>query len=193
MRPALFVVALSLVTPAMAVAQVRGGGGRSSTPPPVSSPRGPVTVRGTSSGPVRPGPPGQFNSRLVFKPNAFFAGRRPNVLWFGYWGFYAGWEPWTQGDALPADAPLVPTPELPTGGLQLDVEPRRTLVYVDGIYAGVAGDFSGYYHHLELTAGPHRVDLISKGYLPQTVGIVVTPGQTQTYRSALSWTTSGQR
>ena len=191
MRPALFAAALLLVMPAMATAQARGGGTSShfpSPPPPVTTPR--IIVTGGST-PARPAPLGQFNSRLVFRPDGFLAGRRPTVLWFGYWGFYAGWEPLADGP--PAFAPLLPGPELPTGGLQLDVEPRRTLVYVDGIYAGVVADFSGYYHHLELTAGPHRVDFVSKGYQPQTVGIVVTPGQTQTYRATLSWTTSGQR
>src|SRR5262249_47426473 len=43
------------------------------------------------------------------------------------------------------------------GGLQLDVEPRRADVYVDGVYAGPVADFSGYYHHLDLTAGYHRI------------------------------------
>ncbi len=36
----------------------------------------------------------------------------------------------------------------PMGGVQLDLEPRRAQVFVDGVYAGVVDDFRGYYGHL---------------------------------------------
>jgi hypothetical protein len=72
------------------------------------------------------------------------------------------------------------------GGLQLDVEPRRALVYVDGWFVGVVDQFSGYYHHLELTPSSHRIELVAPGYDPLIVGVIVTPGQTTTYRGALN-------
>jgi hypothetical protein len=43
--------------------------------------------------------------------------------------------------------------EGPTGGVQLDVQPWRAAVFVDGVYAGRVDDFRGYYKHLELVAG----------------------------------------
>ena len=55
----------------------------------------------------------------------------------------------------------------PVGGVQLDVEPRRAQVFVDGAYAGVVDDFRVYYQHLTLPAGHHRiVVLTSPGLTP---------------------------
>src|SRR5262249_46997888 len=34
---------------------------------------------------------------------------------------------------------------IPSGGLQLDVEPRRALVYVDGVLAGTVDQYKGYF------------------------------------------------
>ena len=89
--------------------------------------------------------------------------------------------------ARPAVAASVPLPDsAPTGGVQLDIEPRRAQVYVDGAYVGVASDFSGYYQHLDLVAGPHLVTIVAPDYEPLTVHVMVTPGRTTTYRSTLT-------
>jgi len=72
------------------------------------------------------------------------------------------------------------------GGLQLDVEPRRARVYVDGWFVGVVDEFSGYYHHLDLAAGPHRIELIASDYDPLLVEVAVSPGGTTTYRGSLN-------
>jgi hypothetical protein len=121
------------------------------------------------------------------------------VLWLGYLSPYPYWfdDP-TFVDAPDAVAPpsllspVLPPETAPTGGLQLDVEPRRSQVYVDGFYAGVVDDFSGYYHHLDLPAGPHRLDFVLSGYEPLTITLVVSPGRTTTFRGSLTWTTSGR-
>jgi len=73
----------------------------------------------------------------------------------------------------------------PTGGVQLDLEPRRAQVFVDGEYAGVVEDFSGYYHHLMLTAGVHRIEVLMSGYLPLIIEATVAPDRTITYRQSL--------
>jgi hypothetical protein len=84
-------------------------------------------------------------------------------------------------DAADALAPLEANP----GGLQLDVEPRRADVYVDGLRTGTVADFSGYYHHLEVSSGLHRIVILADGYDPLMFDIVVSPRQTTTYRGAL--------
>jgi hypothetical protein len=172
------------------------GGARSSpvSPPPTKGATGGQTAGrvGTDRSGERPGGQrGRFESRGVLRRDASNVESVPFPVWYGFWNFYPDWvqEEWTLADVVAASVPLPPTSGVQTGGLQLDVEPRRTQVYVDGFYAGLVGDFSGYYKHLELPAGPHRLDLVETGYLPQTVGVVITPGRTTTFRSTLSWTT----
>jgi hypothetical protein len=80
-----------------------------------------------------------------------------------------------------------PRGDLPRGGLQLDVFPRRAQVYVDGGYAGVVDDFRGYYRHLELPAGCHLIEIYERGYYPLTLTVVITPGRTLTYRNTLNY------
>ena len=73
----------------------------------------------------------------------------------------------------------------PTGGVQLDVQPWRAQVYVDGALAGRVEDFRGYYQHLELPAGAHTITIVAAGYAPHVVDVVVVPGKTITYRWSL--------
>ena len=74
------------------------------------------------------------------------------------------------------------------GGLQLDVQPWRAEVYVDGVYAGVVENFTGYYRHLDLVAGPHMISIFASDYDPLFFEVVVSPGQTTTFRGTLTRT-----
>jgi hypothetical protein len=85
------------------------------------------------------------------------------------------------------DVPFTPQPNGRLGGLQLDIEPRRADVYVDGMHVGPVADFSGYYHHLDLTGGHHRLVVVADKYEPLIVDIIITPGRTETYRGTLSY------
>ena len=85
---------------------------------------------------------------------------------------------------LPPEAP--PLQPRPLGGLQLDVEPRRALVYLDGWYVGLVDDFSGYYRHLETGAGSHIIEIVAPDYEPLIVDVAVSPGRTVTYRNSLN-------
>jgi hypothetical protein len=89
-------------------------------------------------------------------------------------------------ESVPWWATPGPLNERATGGLQLDVEPRRALVYVDGWFVGAVDAFSGYYHHLDLPAGAHRVELLAPGYDPLLVEVAVSPDRTTTYHGALN-------
>ncbi len=73
----------------------------------------------------------------------------------------------------------------PTGGLQLDVQPWRASVFVDGTYAGRVSDFNGYYKHLDVVAGPHQIVIVEPEYQPLVIDTIVEPGRTATYRGTL--------
>jgi hypothetical protein len=103
-----------------------------------------------------------------------------------YWGASYGFDP--EYPAFPAFPPGPPPvdPNRPTGGLQLDVDPRQALVYANGWPMGVVESYSGYYQHLELPAGPHVIEIVAPGYEPLVVDVTVTPGRTTTYRGTLN-------
>jgi hypothetical protein len=86
--------------------------------------------------------------------------------------------------AAPMAFPL-PSSAAP-GGVQLDVQPWRAQVYVDGVLAGTVRDFTGYYHHLEVSAGPHVIAMVSPDYEPLIIEIFVSPGHVTTYRGTLN-------
>jgi len=147
------------------------------------------------SAPVRsaptPIPSPVFRSSVVYRPlhpRRVFPVRLP---WFGLVAFDYAW--WGQ-DTLPLQVPGAAGPggpggndiERPIGGLQIDVEPRRALVYVDGRHAGIVEAFSGYYRHLDIPAGPHIIELLADGYEPLSAEVIVTPGRTTTYRGTLN-------
>jgi len=89
-------------------------------------------------------------------------------------------------EAAERNSPAVqPAQGRPLGGVQLALEPRRAQVYVDGLYAGVVDDFAGYYRHLSLPAGNHRIEVFAPGYLPLIFDVTVIPDRTITYRQSL--------
>jgi len=90
-------------------------------------------------------------------------------------------------DTFAASPPSMPPPgPRPTGGLQLDVEPRRAIVYLDGIFVGTVDQFKGYFQHLETTAGYHLVEFVAIDYDPLITGVTVSPDRTTTYRASLN-------
>jgi len=91
-----------------------------------------------------------------------------------------------QGVALPPPAPVLPPGPRPTGGLQLDVEPRKAFVYVDGFLVGIVDQFKGYFQHLETTAGYHVVEFIAPDYEPLLTEVTVVPNKTTTYRASMN-------
>ena len=176
-----------MAIPAIAAGQARGGGAvvRSSTPPSgAGRTSGPSRATIGPASPLLPPPRQPFGPRVAAERRPFIGSRNPYfILWFGY--LYSSW---TDDLVLTESASPLPPPAegVPTGGLQLDVEPHRAQVYVDGFYAGLVDDFRGYYRHLDLPAGLHRVDLLLSGYPSQTLDVVVTPGRTATYRGTLA-------
>jgi hypothetical protein len=111
-------------------------------------------------------------------------GVRP--LWFGLVAFDRSWL-WSPivVDAPVGGPPLPPLEPGPLGGLQLEIEPRRALVYVDGWYVGLVDEFSGYYRHLDVGAGWHTFEIIAPDHEPLVFDMTISPGRTTTYRGSL--------
>jgi hypothetical protein len=64
------------------------------------------------------------------------------------------------------------------GAVRVMVEPRKTKVYVDDHYAGVADDFDGMFQRLDLSAGRHDITLRLDGYETHRVKVYVPVGNT---------------
>jgi hypothetical protein len=114
---------------------------------------------------------------------------RSNLL--GLFAFDPYW--WLAPDVIDDDVdvaallPQMPSPgPRPKGGLQLDVEPRRAFVYLDGVFAGTVDQFKGYFEHLETTAGFHIVEFVAADYDPLIATVTVAPDRTTTYRASLT-------
>jgi hypothetical protein len=150
------------------------------------SPR-PATRPPSPSPSAHPPPAPPFRASIVYKPPREHRMVPVRLPWFGLIAFdSAWWAPDQSAEILPPPVPSGRDDQRPTGGLQLDVEPRRALVYVDGWQVGKVESFSGYYSHLDLAAGAHIVEFLATDYEPFTVEVLVTPGRTTTYRGALN-------
>jgi hypothetical protein len=167
--------------PQPAIAQARGAAG--------ARPHGPTAV--PHPGPSRPSTPPAatappFRSRIIVSPTPVPPHRMfpIRLSWFGLVLFDPYW--WSSLDQTYLAPGPLPSDGRPTGGLQLDVEPRRASVYVDGWHVGNVDRFSGYYHHLDLAAGPHRIELVASDYDPLIIDLMVTPGRTTIYRGSLN-------
>jgi len=171
--------ALMLLSVAVSSAQQRGQGSpRSATGRAVSSPESAARGGRTFTRPL------PTNIRPAFVP--LNRDRTIGVATFPvFWGW--GVPLFYVGSPLPlAPLPLAPLPDdAPRGAVQLDVTPWRSQVYVDGVPMGRVDDFRGYYHPLDLPAGPHQITIVDEGREPMVVDLVVTPGRTTTYRGTL--------
>jgi hypothetical protein len=191
------VVALATVVAhcSLVFAQAAGQqGDRHATGQPLHGPL-PAPSRGTPA--VNPPPSTQrrFESTLKFDPRQRDDVRRafpgpgfrfgaPFVFVTPFW---LSDEMIRSGDIGDAQLRLPLPSGLPPGGVQLDVQPWRAHVYVDGAYAGLVEDFKGYYRHLEISAGPHVIVIVTPGYEPLVVELRVSPGQVTTYRGTLNF------
>ena len=72
-----------------------------------------------------------------------------------------------------------------TGSLRLKIKPRDAQVYVDGYFVGTVDEFDGMFQKLGIDAGGHRIELRADGYEPTEFEVLITPGETVTYRGEL--------
>jgi len=71
------------------------------------------------------------------------------------------------------------------GSLRLDLPQREAAVLVDSFYVGVVDDFNGVTEHLNLTPGPHHLELRAPGYETVTFDVNIEAGRTITYRTPM--------
>ena len=145
--------------------------------------------------PAQPLPPVPSSvSRMRFEPRPEIPPvSRPGIVPFGLRGgsfvFAPVW-PYAEVTLYQTGGPqpplAVPSDSALRGGVQLDVQPWRAQVYVDGTYAGLVEEFTGYYRHLEVAAGPHVITILAPNYEPLILNVMVPPGDTITYRGNLS-------
>jgi hypothetical protein len=91
--------------------------------------------------------------------------------------------------SYPAQAPsasINAAPSTPAyGGVSIDITPIDAEVWVDGGYAGPAGDFGPQAQPLTLEVGVHRLEMRAPGYLPLAFNVTITPGYVIPYQGVL--------
>ena len=76
-----------------------------------------------------------------------------------------------------------PPPDVETGFLRLEVEPRQLLqIFVDGLYVGTPADLGD---EIELRLGARRIELRAPGYRTLVFDTQIVPDRTIVYRGAL--------
>ena len=70
----------------------------------------------------------------------------------------------------------------PYGGLRITGASRVAQVFADGYYVGIVNDFDGVFQHLNLEAGPHRIEIIDPALPPIAFDVMIQPERTMTYR-----------
>jgi hypothetical protein len=75
-----------------------------------------------------------------------------------------------------------------TGSLRLKIKPREAKVYIDGYFVGVVDSFDGMFQKLGLDGGGHRVEIRADGYETLEFEVLITPGQSVTYKGELKRT-----
>lgn len=173
LRTLSIVVGLLLASSGAADAQYRNGQAR----PQSAAPR-PGPPRGTVGAP--------FRNAATFRPRPISPSLGIPIRGYGIAMFPLVWGWGTMPFYYGPDSLSFPLDDGPTGGVQLDVQPWRAAVFVDGMYAGRVDDFKGYYKHLELVAGPHQIAIVESGFHPLVFDVDVVPGETVTYRGTVS-------
>ena len=71
------------------------------------------------------------------------------------------------------------------GNLRLKVKPNDAQVYVDGYFVGPVDSFDGVFQKLGIEAGAHRIELRAEGYETVQFEVLITPGETVTYKGEM--------
>jgi len=95
----------------------------------------------------------------------------------------------TGSAGYPAQAPagsVTVAPGQPAyGGVSLEITPPDAELWVDGGYAGRAGDFGPQAQPLTLTVGVHHVEVRAPGYRPLAFDVTVSAGYVVPYQGVL--------
>jgi hypothetical protein len=193
--------------------ETRGGGGSTAstsgdasadapsrrTVPAYSRPREgrPVTGQAVERGSV-PRPPGGGGGNVIYYPYYPWGFWGPG---YGYGLGYLFYDPWYGGGYGYGDpygyggyggygyggggGYQVSESYKETGNLRLKIDPKDAQVFVDGYYVGVIDSFDGAFQKLNLDSGGHKIDLKAEGYEPLQFDVLITPGETVTYKGEM--------
>jgi hypothetical protein len=132
-----------------------------------------------------------------YDPYYYGYGSRSSRYWmpgYGYGLGYFGYDPFLFGgyydpyyDQLPSGGGgygYGRTNEV--GALRLKVKPSNAQVYIDGYFVGAVDSFDGMFQRLAVEAGSHRVEVRAEGFETVQFDVLVTPGETITYKGELT-------
>jgi hypothetical protein len=71
------------------------------------------------------------------------------------------------------------------GALRLKIKPRQAKVYIDGYFVGTVDSFDGLFQKLGLEGGGHQVEIRADGYESLQFEVLITPGESVTYKGEL--------
>lgn len=72
-----------------------------------------------------------------------------------------------------------------SGSIRLKIKPRNAEVFIDGLSVGAIDSFDGVFQRLDVQAGPHKVEIRADGYQTEQFDVIVTAGETVTYKGDL--------
>jgi hypothetical protein len=109
----------------------------------------------------------------------YYNGYRSYGYGSGY-GYGYGYGPY--GYPLPPPGYVSMRPGAIYGGVRIQGAPHDAQVFADGYYVGIVDDFDGVFQHLNLEAGPHKIEVRWGNEPPVAFDVNVLPGQTITFR-----------
>ncbi len=72
-----------------------------------------------------------------------------------------------------------------SGSLRLKINPKQAQILIDGYFVGIVDSYDGAFQKLGLDAGGHKVELKAEGYEPLEFEVLITPGETVTYKGEM--------
>jgi hypothetical protein len=97
-------------------------------------------------------------------------------FWYGSYGGY-GYQGYGSGSGRYSYSEA--------GALRLKIKPRDAQVFVDGYFVGNVDGFDGVFQRLNVDAGGHKIEIRAPGYETLQFDVLITPGETVTYKGDL--------
>jgi len=131
-------------------------------------------------------------------------GNYPSYPYYPYypWGFwgpgygfglgYLYYDPWFGGGGYGYGDPYgggggysVSEGYRDNGSLRLKINPKQAQIFVDGYFVGIVDSYDGSFQKLGLDGGGHKIELKADGYEPLEFEVLITPGETVTYKGEM--------